>query len=1576
MGRLEAGADALGKGYISREEYAKIALEEGAISQDEYAQLAPPAPATPAGPTLKERAAPAAKAGLKTGAETVSSVGSAISRALKLPFDSAALELQSPTRIPGAADIAEAKAALPGDIASKAAELAARAQLPEAVQTGVRTAGAALAGPAMAADIGAPVPATIAEGGLLAAIYGAGRAIGPLARALQRRLYGVEAEVVSGAPPGARPVKPPPPPEAPVETTIRPPVPALPAPSAARALTAEARLPLEAPPVRPALQAPPARPALAFQAPVQGEGFQLVRQPMRRVFDTRRGELDFPREEGLVYGQNVQQAIARRLGLPEAPVEKPISAKKPVAAPQQTAAEPAGPKLTKKLAKELLGRGSLQRTLEDPAAMDQAVELVKAGKVEQSTLQRFTQDLARQYRINYRVNGPDAPETQRVASALQKLGIKPVAPEIKAPETAGGTLSTPPAPAPGAVVPPPAPATATAPPSVPAPAQAGPSLKALEREAGRPVQGMTLAEFQEQFPNADPAVHREAVRQALMGDGRGLTEESVRDYPDLEEEGRRAYEAELERQQADDLKAQGYSNTPVLEFLRKRGISKSKVASSGYGGELENLMGKGVIRDTGLYSVSEAAEALAAEGILPEYSENMLFDAINHELRTGRPYVPETARPGQEGAINPQGARQAPPPTPALDELERMRSETPPKPSLMERFKASLGRTKENTVEYLAPLDRFVKEAEKLRGRPFTYAQNAMVQAQLFPGARGIVQERLMRFEDVVAPIAKRGLDKDLDHYLTLRQFDKRVRDLIERANAMMTSGDAAERREARDILRTVNKAEVNPRGFGQEKVKKGLAELDRKLGPVKMRLVELAAQDVWRLLREVLTEARDAGLIKPESYNYITSRGDDYTPIEVIEHINDELGGGPTRTLSQRSQDILMRMEGTTKGTRGALPATYQKISRSIIAIERNKVAQKFVAMRSIPGMEKQIRLLGEHESAPEGFEKFYVFERGVRRTYAVPAGVARSVLHMGQKEMDFLSRVLTAFNKPFKAGATGLNINFAIPNFVRDLKDFATLSEYGLRARNAKEAAKLPVQAAQLGMDLLEAFFHVIKKDDVYRNILSSRALFSTIQKNITPEAFLASLRKQEAVQSAGSKLLSAIPRLINILEETPKVASSIRGQRAGDEPDRVALETRRYGGTPDLEAKGFYTPDIGALYPFFGARVQGTRRAIERAAQRPGELSLLYGISGVLAILGYLHNKRFRDYDTIPENDKRKNQIWMTGIRFRTAEGKEIPFYFRISRTQLEEAIFGTMESALDMYFNVAGADALQEAVNAVTSFSPLTLNINVKKPVESALLSLASGLNPVLKNPIELLPAGGLNTYQQIPLESLEIQQREPYARYRPTTTETAKLLGRIGTTRGPEGQLKGGVSPIKIEQGVRNFTGGLGQMGLEASDAILRALGKAPPSRVEGFERFARLPVVSRFIGQAEPQPAVVEKLFEFKKDSTMDKATAKFELAQAMLENSKNPSAQTQARVKEAATIAARIDPDILGQAQRDMTQELLRANSPSRALDIYMQMPVEEQVKFLAELGRSEAGLALKAQLFNASGNRRMGTR
>lgn len=259
------------------------------------------------------------------------------------------------------------------------------------------------------------------------------------------------------------------------------------------------------------------------------------------------------------------------------------------------------------------------------------------------------------------------------------------------------------------------------------------------------------------------------------------------------------------------------------------------------------------------------------------------------------------------------------------------------------------------------------------------------------------------------------------------------------------------------------------------------------------------------------------------------------------------------------------------------------------------------------------------------------------------------------------------------------------------------------------------------------------------------------------------------------------------------------------------------------------------------FANANIQGTDRLFRAVKEHPYKTAatMIGGITAPSVLLWWANHDDPR-YKQLP--DWQKDLFWIVMTK---------DTIYRIPKPGTAGVVFGTgVERALDAYFNENPKALAKLTASIVGSMTPGVLPTFVTPMLEQA-------TNASVMNQAKVIPA--------------EVENQLPEYQYTPYTTELAKWIGRnmgafpgmraaANNSEGFGGAVVGGVaraltSPELIENYVRAWTGGLGDMVFRGTDALARKAGLLPdPPKPE--DTLADLPIVKSFVvrypGAAQP----------------------------------------------------------------------------------------------------------------------------
>jgi len=309
-------------------------------------------------------------------------------------------------------------------------------------------------------------------------------------------------------------------------------------------------------------------------------------------------------------------------------------------------------------------------------------------------------------------------------------------------------------------------------------------------------------------------------------------------------------------------------------------------------------------------------------------------------------------------------------------------------------------------------------------------------------------------------------------------------------------------------------------------------------------------------------------------------------------------------------------------------------------------------------------------------------------------------------------------------------------------------------------------------------------------------------------------------------------------NLIEETTKLQTFMRGLRSGDSAEAVAYETANYGGSPNFSRIGAWGQASNLLIMFYNARLQGTDADIRRLASDPSVRlrATLYLL--VPALLLWLYNQHYRDDHGLEELNPSERQRFYTVLlpyTYQHSDGSTRRAYIKIAKEQTEQVLGTLLEQGLDHLAMRHPASVEKMGADFLGNLSPVPFDLKgsgAKAWAASAGSGLITSANPALRIPTELL--SNQNYFLRRPIVPKAEERRRAEDQYGPTTAPLAITLGRAT-----------GLSPRKLQYAVTSGTGGVGQTALDLTSKVLA--DPRPDARGE-YERAARLPIASRFLG--------------------------------------------------------------------------------------------------------------------------------
>lgn len=512
----------------------------------------------------------------------------------------------------------------------------------------------------------------------------------------------------------------------------------------------------------------------------------------------------------------------------------------------------------------------------------------------------------------------------------------------------------------------------------------------------------------------------------------------------------------------------------------------------------------------------------------------------------------------------------------------------------------------------------------------------------------------------------------------------------------ILKSVDVNELRKASIALRD---AELQGRGIkgsntgalGELLGKQGQGLKDPKMGEALQKLYKY--QD--NLVQEYLVKT---GIMSPESYAAMKKNNQFYVPFKrVMDQVDEYLGGTPQSkgAGSVSGQNVIKGIKGSDKAIHDPLESIVENTYKLVGLGKRQEVAKTIVGLKDklpegvISKISGKLPLNKNNVVA--------LFENGKVEHYKVPTEVADAAKGMSEEQMNMIVKVLAAPTRVFRATATGMNPEFAIPNVVRDVQSaFVNVGVNPLK--------------------WVSGLAHMIKQDEVYQEFLKSGGLTSRISLDrpyLKKTVADISGTPKQALRLTDPRRIKGILEALGQYSEQPTRIASFE-KALGDSlkkglPREEALKDAAYAaqeGTVNFARRGSKTQGLNAIYAFLNARAQGTDRIIRSIKADPKGASVRLGlISAAPAIATYAWNRNFSSYNdknVVPDYVKQNNFVIMLS-------NTPIPQLGGAQYIAIPKGDVGKLANPIESFLSYAdgkGGDVRGSLASTLGAFSPFS------------------------------------------------------------------------------------------------------------------------------------------------------------------------------------------------------------------------------------------------------------------------------
>lgn len=555
------------------------------------------------------------------------------------------------------------------------------------------------------------------------------------------------------------------------------------------------------------------------------------------------------------------------------------------------------------------------------------------------------------------------------------------------------------------------------------------------------------------------------------------------------------------------------------------------------------------------------------------------------------------------------------------------------------------------------------------------------------------------------------------------------------------------------------------------------------------------AAKDLQTYQDKVLRYALESGLMTEDDYVRIKAKNQEYVPFfRVVDELTPKGMFGkalakvakPTKKIKGSEREIIDPIESIIKNTYSIIQNSDKARVMQAMATLSNKhhelgrlfekVPPKLTKIASINladelSSDLKAQLGDDLDTFIDIFRPsminqdgvITVFNKGEKEYYYVGDEVLyNSLLAMNQEEVSTFVRLLAKPASWLRAGATSLSPDFLARNPFRDQMSAFFFSKNGY----------IPY------VDFVRGLMSVTSKDNTYWEWVRSGGMQATLVS--MDRNYL----KKNIKDIQGKNRLKYLNPLYQLqaLSEFGELATRMgefkRAKKKGKSTQQAAFDAREV--SLDFQRKGAKIKQLNMITAFLNANIQGLDKFVRTFKEQPST-TFVKSVLGITlpSLLLYLLNRDDERYKALPNWEK--DLFWHIPL----GDDPNDPI-IKLPKPFEVGVLFGSIPERALQFAETKDPEGLKKTT---TSF----LN-GITPPL------MPTAIKPVIENVTNYSFFFGNN------LESKTLQRLVPEERYYRTTSETAKKLG-----------LTFGVSPIKIENLIRGYSGGVGSLTLKMID---------------------------------------------------------------------------------------------------------------------------------------------------------------
>ncbi|OEU68386.1 MAG: hypothetical protein BBJ57_02150 [Desulfobacterales bacterium PC51MH44] len=714
-------------------------------------------------------------------------------------------------------------------------------------------------------------------------------------------------------------------------------------------------------------------------------------------------------------------------------------------------------------------------------------------------------------------------------------------------------------------------------------------------------------------------------------------------------------------------------------------------------------------------------------------------------------------------------------------------------------------------VDDMHPLNRVVSQMAK--GEKVEVAKDPYKLARLFRGVKGIA-----------------------DHFLEYSPITFKKKANIGKPLSTILNPVKNDLNGIRAYLKSKRALELDKRGIetgvpidaAKEVVKNG----KEKYGKIFDELQEYQTH--------TLTYLRDSGLISRQTFKDIKELNKDYAPFYRV--IEGKKGKGAGKGLE--AFDPIKAIKGSELKTIDPLESIIKNTYLFTNLAEKNRIGAslvKFAAARQGLGKYvkkikkpiKPIKITAKEAGTLEDFTIFRpaafspkenqirVWFNGKDQLFEVHPDIARVFKSLDAESMSFVTKIMSVPAKWLRAGAI-LSPEFIARNPIRDQLSAFVFGKWGFTP----------------GVDLIKGIASTLKKDEFYRDWQKSGGMLSeltALDRKYLQKGLGEVVSKYPVLNRIkyGANPIEMLRVLSELSEQGTRVGAFRKARKKGATLEEAGFEAREI--TLDFARIGAKTRAVNSMVAFWNANVQGTDKLVRSFKDNPiaTTAKVTAGITLPSVLLAVVNHDDGR-WDDIPRWQKDlfwivmpghvSKEKWAKMSSAEQAEFMEDNHIWRIPKPFELGIIFGTVPERFTEALLDKNPEALTGIWNAIGR-------------------GAAPGVLPTISIPI-IENWANRSLFLDRPLIPANKEGLLPEYQYKAYTSEAAKAIGKL-LGKLPPLEENPNIAPVKIENMVRGWTGGLGMHIVKLASLGLEKAGVLPAQQ-RPTETLSDIPVVKAF----------------------------------------------------------------------------------------------------------------------------------